>query len=455
MVATTRRRLLALLGATSLAIPLAACGTATMPSAPAEEQTEAKPETKAAPEPETIELKAITHAQVVVDDNNRVNEDFLAQNGGRINVTTDISPNQGEMQTNLKIAAAAGSIPYDLLWINAHGITSFAAGGLLTELDSYIARDGIDMQDLFAPYALSIYTVFGKFWGMPKNQATVGMFYNVDAFEQAGLDAPQADWNWEDWLDLSEKLTVRQGDKIERFGTQVAPWGQTQGYNWIVINGSDILNEDKTAFRFGEEAGLEAIKFVHDLVYKYRVAPTNQEMADLGNHFTMFTSGALALYPSGSFLFGRPQMAEFRWHAQVLPVSAQPASVIHAGAMAVLSPIAHPDAAWEFIKHSTTTEAGEQSTAVWNLPSTWRGAANWAKLSDYPEAAEVFVRSMEIGHPYPYSYFTNEWVAAVRDELNKGWLNEVGIEEAVATAVKAGNLVLEKEQEELARLGVK
>ena len=67
----------------------------------------------------------------------------------------------------------------------------------------------------------------------------------------------------------------------------------------------------------------------------------------------------------------------------------------------------------------------------------------------------MFVRSMEIGHPYPYSYFTNEWVAAVRDELNKGWLNEVGIEEAVATAVKAGNLVLEKEQEELARLGVK
>ena len=83
------------------------------------------------------------------DDNNRVNEDFVAQNGGRINVTTDISPNQGEMQTNLKIAAAAGSIPYDLLWINAHGITSFAAGGLLTELDPYIARDGIDMQDLF------------------------------------------------------------------------------------------------------------------------------------------------------------------------------------------------------------------------------------------------------------------------------------------------------------------
>ena len=282
MVATTRRRLLALLGATSLSIPLAACGTATVATAPEAEQVEAKPETKPAPEPETIELKGITHAQVVVDDNNRVNEDFVAQNGGRINVTTDISPNQGEMQTNLKIAAAAGSIPYDLLWINAHGITSFAAGGLLTELDPYIARDGIDMQDLFAPYALSIYTVFGKFWGMPKNQATVGMFYNVDAFEQAGLDTPQADWNWEDWLDLSEKLTVRQGDKIERFGTQVGPWGQTQGYNWIVINGSDILNEDKTAFRFGEEAGLDAIKFVHDLVYKYRVAPTNQEMADLG-----------------------------------------------------------------------------------------------------------------------------------------------------------------------------
>ena len=61
---------------------------------------------------------------------------------------------------------------------------------------------------------------------------------------------------------------------------------------------------------------------------------------------------------------------------------------------------------------------------------------------------------MEVGYAYPYSYFTNEWVAAVRNELNKGWLNEVSIEEAVDTAVKAGNLVLEKEQEELARLGI-
>ena len=169
--------------------------------------------------------------------------------------------------------------------------------------------------------------------------------------------------------------------------------------------------------RFGEEAGLEAIKFVHDLVYKYRVAPTNQEMADLGNHFTMFTSGAIALY-SERLIPLRPSANErnFNWHAQsAAGERAQPASVIHAGALWRCSiPFAHPDAAWEFIKHSTTTEVGEQSTAVWNLPSTWRGAANWAKLSDYPEAAEVFVQARwKSAIAYPYSYFTNEWVAAV------------------------------------------
>lgn len=195
MVATTRRKLLALLGATTVAAPLAACGTATMPAAPAqgEGEAEAKPAAEAAPEPETVELKAITHAQVVFDDNGRVNEAYRAEFGGRINVSTDISPNQSEMQNNLKIAHAAGSVPYDLMWINAPAIMSFAALGMLTELDPYIARDGIDMGDIFAPYALNIYTVFGKFWGMPKNQATVGMFYNVDHFEQAGIDVPAGD----------------------------------------------------------------------------------------------------------------------------------------------------------------------------------------------------------------------------------------------------------------------
>ena len=76
MIATTRRQLLALFGATSIAAPLAACGTATVATAPEAEQAEAKPESKPAPEPETIELKGITHAQVVADDNDRVNEDL-------------------------------------------------------------------------------------------------------------------------------------------------------------------------------------------------------------------------------------------------------------------------------------------------------------------------------------------------------------------------------------------
>ena len=60
MVATTRRQILALLGATTIAAPLAACSTATVATAPEAEQVEAKPETKPAPEPETIELKGIT-----------------------------------------------------------------------------------------------------------------------------------------------------------------------------------------------------------------------------------------------------------------------------------------------------------------------------------------------------------------------------------------------------------
>ena len=49
MVATTRRKLLALLGATTLAAPLAACGTVTMPAAPeqGEGEAEAKPAAEA------------------------------------------------------------------------------------------------------------------------------------------------------------------------------------------------------------------------------------------------------------------------------------------------------------------------------------------------------------------------------------------------------------------------
>ena len=449
----TRRGVLAGMLGGSGALLLAACGQATMTSEPDADMAE-KPAAEAKPaEMETVLLNAICYTEAQGGDYQRCIDGYHQEVGADLDLSIDITA-WAEYWPKLKTSAAAGT-PFDVMIMNGPNIMFHAANEILYDLSPYVKADNIDMTETFPAYLVNVYTLFGKVWGLPNFHATVGMYYNREHLEQAGFSDPELGWTFDDWLEMSQKLTIRQGETPERWGTYVGVWGQTEGYNYILANGGEILNKEKTEFLFGEAAGLDALKFIHDLVNRHGVAPSGQAASDAGGKRNMFHNGLISFRASGPWEFGfLTPLENFNWGVQVLPMSARQANVVHGSSFSAGDSVETPDHSWEFIKYATTSDTGENSTAEFTMPASFKGSQNWAANSTHPEEAQIFLKSIEWGFDYPQSYSTLEWNSAIPAELNKGMNNEVPMEEAVATAVAIGNEILADEQVELKRLGV-
>lgn len=449
----TRRGVLAGMLGGSGALLLAACGQATMTDEPQAEMAE-KPAEEAKPaEPETVTLNVICYTEAQGGDYQRTIEGYRAEVGEEIDLSIDVTA-WAEYWPKLKTSAAAGT-PFDVMIMNGPNIMFHAANNILYDLSPYVAADNIDMLETFPAYLVNVYTLFGKVWGLPNFHATIGMYYNREHLGEAGLDEPAEDWTFDDWLEMSQKLTKRQGETPERWGTYVSVWGQTEGYNYVLANGGEILSKDKTEFLFGQPEGLEAFNFMHSLIHQHGVAPTRPEASDAGGKRNMFHNGLLTFRASGPWEFGHlAPLDHINWGVQYLPRNVRQANVVHGSSFAAGDQVQTPDHSWAFIKYATTSDTGEASTAEFTMPGSWKGSRNWTANNDFPELAQKFLDSMDWGFDYPQSYSTLEWNSAIPAELNKAVDNEVTMDEAVATAVAVGNKILDEEQVELRRLGV-
>ena len=449
----TRRGVLAGMLGGSGALLLAACGQATMTDEPKAEMAE-KPAEEAKPaEPETVTLNVICYTEAQGGDYQRTIEGYRAEVGTDIDLSIDVTA-WAEYWPKLKTSAAAGT-PFDVMIMNGPNIMFHAANNILYDLSPYVAADNIDMLETFPAYLVNVYTLFGKVWGLPNFHATIGMYYNREHLGEAGLDEPAEDWTFDDWLEMSQKLTIRQGETPERWGTYVSVWGQTEGYNYVLANGGEILSNDKTEFLFGQPAGLEAFNFMHGLIHQHGVAPTRPEASDAGGKRNMFHNGLLTFRASGPWEFGHlAPLDHINWGVQYLPRNVRQANVVHGSSFAAGDQVKTPDQSWAFIKYATTSDTGEASTAEFTMPGSWKGSRNWTANNEFPELAQKFLDSMDWGFDYPQSYSTLEWNSAIPAELNKAVDNEVTMDEAVATAVAVGNKILDEEQVELRRLGV-
>lgn len=113
----------------------------------------------------------------------------------------------------------------DIFWcdnLNA-SFQPLAESGKLFDWTSYLGRDGLS-KSKFSPGYLDLYQVNGKQYGVPNEANTYGVFYNADLFKKAGLKLPSASWTWDDLFTDMQKLTIKKGSKITRYGMQTG-WG--------------------------------------------------------------------------------------------------------------------------------------------------------------------------------------------------------------------------------------
>ena len=346
---------------------LAACAPAVAP-APGGEQGAAAPAGEAVTL--TFVCDIINEGHVKVRD--KWAQEFSEQNPG---VTVHHQPTaNADYNTKVQTLFAAGTPPDIYRYLQEiTPIITVSQKALHLQLDDYIAADDYDLSD-FRPDAIKLYQWDGKTFALPRDYGNQNLFYNVDIFEEAGVEPPPVDWEetsftFEVFLDMLQRLVKREGDRVTQWGFLVNR-GQRPWASWVYSNGGALVHKDDTGVAtdsaMADEATVEALQFLQDLMYKHEVSPRPDLESELGG-VELFSTGRVAVMltnPSAVNQF-RPIEA-FRWDVGTIPIGKTARRGTGGGGTGWASGAGtkHPQEAWGFLKHITSVEAELDEVSV-------------------------------------------------------------------------------------------
>ncbi len=222
------------------------------------------------------------------------------------------------------ITMNAGGTPPDIFsqW-GSNSWIDWAYRGLVADLAPYVASSHFSL-DGINQSLLQQYKVNGKLYGIPFSTGGSYVFYNVDLFKKANLPLPPTNWNDASWnqdtfLHDAQEIAKQGSGSDKQFGVSNDLWPEDA---IPLLFGGDIFPE--SAYTTGVVDHVqanspqvqEAIQWQHDLVYKYKIAPTQSEASTIGNGFM---SGKIGMSMIGVWGFWVNQPATFHYAAAPLP----------------------------------------------------------------------------------------------------------------------------------------
>jgi multiple sugar transport system substrate-binding protein len=196
----SRRRLLSVLTATVVALPLglAACGGE-------EEAPKADPNRK-------IELQVMWWGGAARAENTQKVLDLYTQKHPNVTFKIEQGPNAGYFD-KLATRAAGGNAP-DMFQLDDGSLAEYAKRNVTLDLTKYVKSGAINTKEI--PKGLVDYGVIdGKNAGIAAAQNTPGMIYDKTVAEQYGMEEPKIGWSWDQMITWGEQLNQKSGGKVQ------------------------------------------------------------------------------------------------------------------------------------------------------------------------------------------------------------------------------------------------
>jgi len=356
----------------------------------------------------------------------------------------------------LSALAAAGDLP-DVFAMSSGFVQSWAEAGNLADLTGLITDEQLAQ---YYDSAASVGVIGDARVAFPQNWVAPVMYYNIDMFDAAGVEHPQADWTWDDFLAAAQALTVDQNEDgtPEQYGMWL--YGRYSHIEpWIFRNGGRLLNADMTALDPSPEA-VNALEFLTSLVNEHGVAPAPAEMEGIRQQ-DVFALGMAAMWVDGSWNIANVRDIagdSFQWGIAQVPVGPDATdetarAYAWADMLAIATNSEQPDLAWDFIQHMV----GEGRTASdflgGKIPAFQAIAESeaWLEADMQPANKDLL---LEIGTQPVETGFSRDWSAwrgyaasgsgGMNGELDEVFNGRSELDEAIENFVAYGNDVLSR-----------
>ena len=205
------------------------------------------------------------------NERERIIKEFAEANPG-YTVNIEMMP-INKYSENVATAVIGGNPP-DVVALDILFIPTLASRNLLLPLDDFMSRNDLS-PDLYTKSVYDAGVIDGKNYAIPFRICPASLFYNKTMFDAAGLDYPNADTDFDEFLEISKKLTIP--GKQYGYGIAAAktdPSNVMSSFAPVLFGmGGDILNEDLTKAVLDTPEAIAAITWWTDLYTKYKVVP--------------------------------------------------------------------------------------------------------------------------------------------------------------------------------------
>lgn len=409
----------ALLGLTAMA----ACGTTTGGATPADGQRTQQP----------VTLRLNYRAERYIPERAKA---FTAANP---RITVDLVPDSG--YEKLVALLAAGDLG-DMIWASTGVGTYFelASQGHFLNLEPIVARDKFDLKQFFPRAVDTAKLVENRLLGLPNliHPSHIGLFYNVNMFDAAGVKPPSLTWSVDDLTDAARRLTGGSGE-----GGRPAQWGvlTETSYPALVVFLRTFGGEIMDPPTLGKKAAIDrapakqAFQWLYDLRQKHRAHPLQ------GVDKASFADGNVAMMTTGMWgMTTASQIGDrFRMDATLVPKgpTGKRGSQGHVDMWALYDKSKHKDEAWLLMKHFTSREQGpfllQEHGNPGARPDAWSDAVAMA-----PAMFKVFKDFMDKEGPgplaVPYNFRMLEIGQVATKALDPMWTGQQSPDQVIAAA---------------------
>jgi multiple sugar transport system substrate-binding protein len=227
------------------------------------------------------------------DDKGRFEEMIKAFNASQGEVEVLPSFYQWDlMHSKLVASAQTGGAPEMLLmWVTV--VPEMAGMGALQPMDELLGEAGIKADD-FVPRAWNLGVVGGKRYGIPMDTHILGLYYNTELFEKAGLDPNKPPVTQDEFLAAAKKLTTGPNQWGVAIPSSTA-WPVRYWMAFLQQQGGKMFTDDLKKAAFNDAKGKAAFQFMSDLVHVHKVAPP--VMTDINKAFLTKQAAMILIGP--------------------------------------------------------------------------------------------------------------------------------------------------------------
>lgn len=373
-------------------------------------------------------------------------DEFEEENPG-IKVNANFGGSYAETMTQVMASVQAGNAP-ELAVLFSIDLFTLLENDVIEELTPLFEDDLLD--DFYDGFMANS-SVDDEVWSLPFQRSTIVLYYNKEAFEEAGLDPDSPPETWDELVEYGEKLTIDDGST--QWGLEIP---STDYQYWMLQSfalqtDSNIMSYDGKETYFDSPHTIEALQFYKDLGQEHKVMPKGIiEWSTVPSDF-LSGNAAMMFHTTGN-LTNVKDNADFDFGVSFLPANNQYGSPTGGGNIYLFKdiPEENKEAAIKFMEFLTEPERVAQWSIDTGYVATRESAYETDLLKEYVEEfpeAVVAREQLEYSDSEMATYQNGEIQKILNDYIQSILNDEISVEEGLGRAQEEAEKVLEPFQD--------